>query len=251
MGKLAFLRLGDWLPKNITLLLGLFIVSIATENMYPAKVLATVVFSIFSFSFTFSFNYYVERDMDELVGRNRVKGVSPALAYSIFGIQIVGMMSVPLLMGNVKALILGLVYLCWAIMYSVKPVYLKKRGVWSVATQAVTLRLIPFMFFIVLGDFQSSLLIYYLSIWLILFTANRATYHQLKDYDNDLKLNWPTFAIVLGKDRAILFTQIVVGAIYALGFIAVFMFPANIKYLILLFVVLSNPHYRKPPANEN
>jgi len=248
MGKFAFMRLGDWLPKHITLFLGMFIVSIAAENLYPAEVLATVIFSIFSFSFTFSFNYYVEREMDELVGKNRVKGVSPALAYSIFGIQIAGMLSVPLAMVNVRALILSLVYLCCAIIYSVRPVHLKKRGIWSVAIQAVTLRLIPFVFFIVLIDFQDYLLIYYLSIWLILLTVNRATYHQLKDYDNDLKLNWPTFAIVLGKDRAILLTQIVVGAIYALGFIAIFLFPANIKYLILLFVALSNPHYRKPPS---
>lgn len=244
--RFSFLRLGDWFNKHASLLVSILIVDLASSKNYGTELLATMVFSIASFCYAFGLNYYLEREIDEQVGKNRVKGIGKKTAIILFALLAALMFIVPILMRNGVALLIALYYFTMATLYSVQPIYLKARGVLSVLSQAAFLLVPQFLFFVSLISSTHIWLIIYLSVWLTLITAKGATIHQIIDYENDLRTGLRTLAVLYGKERTIQFVQILVSAILLSSLVGLLLFEFPINAIAFLVVAFSNPKYKKP-----
>jgi 4-hydroxybenzoate polyprenyltransferase len=198
-----------------------------------------------SFSYTFGLNYYVEREIDEQVGKNRVQGVGKRLAFVSLLLMSMGMFIIPMLTQNYYAFFLVTVYFFLATSYSLKPFYLKARGVMSILSPAICEKTIPFLFFVGITGFGNLLLTIYLSTWLSLYTMKRGLFHQIKDYRNDVKTKLRTFAVVYGKEKTIRFCKNLIQVIFVFGFIALFLFGFPLNLIIFLIIVFSNSRYQE------
>ena len=244
--RLSFLRLGDWFAKYELLLVSILILSIQAHQDYTAAILATVGFSITGFSFAFGLNYFVEREADEQVGKNRVRGLKETSVRMLLLSLCLVMFAIPLLTANLAAFLIAAAYFVAAIAYSVKPSYLKSRGISGILICALSLQVLPFLFFVSLTGFDDVRLIIYLSWWLFLHTAKRGLFHQIRDYENDRTVNMNTFAVALGRSTTVRVCKGLVWVTFAWGCASLLLFKAQLNILLFLLVLLSNENYRAP-----
>jgi 4-hydroxybenzoate polyprenyltransferase len=84
-----------------------------------------------------------------------------------------------------------------------------------------------------------------LSVWLFLLTAKGATIHQILDYANDRDTNLQTFAVRYGMQAAVVLTDAVVFALFALALAGLACFDYPLNAIVFLLVAFSNPRYRR------
>ncbi len=245
LARFAFLRPGDWLTKHARLVVCMLVVAIVRPGDYGAAAVAAIAFSVIGFSYAFGLNYYLERDLDERVGKNRVKDLDAVSAAILFIGCTVALIAIPVAMGSRGATILALYYWVMATAYSSRPIFLKARGAWSVVSQAVFLDVVHFWFFVWLAGYRDARGIACLSLWLMLAVAKGATIHQVVDLDNDAKLGLRTLAVALGRDRTIALVNAMTWTLYACSVAPLVAFRWPVAFLPALAIVFSNAWYRR------
>lgn len=243
--KLSFLRLGDWFIKHASLVVAILMLMLSAGRLYAAELLATIIFSVAAFGYTFGLNYYLERDLDARVGKNRVAGVTPAFATAVLVLLAGVMMAVPLVMHSRGAAAIAAAYLVAATIYSARPIYLKARGAAGVLWQAVFLTAPQLIFFVVLSGIREPVITPYLAMWLFLLTAKGAVIHQIIDLDNDDAVGLATFAVRYGRTTTVTVTQILVGLLFLHAIVAFACFPWPMSAVVFMIVAFANPAYRR------
>ncbi len=244
LAKLSFLRVEDWFFKHAAVLVSIFILTLDSGKIFPKQILATIVFSICSYCYAFGLNYYVERESDKKVGKNRVDMLRPWEAWLLLGLLVAGIFASALVWKNWLALAIAGFSFLMATAYSIPPLYFKERGWFSTVSQAIFLVAPHLWFYLVITENSRPVLAIYLSLWLALITLKGATIHQLVDHANDAQIGWRTFAVVYGLEKTIRFTWVIVYILYGLALAGLFLFPFPINWIVALVVGLSNPAYK-------
>jgi 4-hydroxybenzoate polyprenyltransferase len=247
--KFTFLRFEDWFFKHSAVLVSIFILSLDSNKLFPKEILGTMLFSICTYCYAFGLNYYVERESDKKVGKNRVDMLRPWEAWLLLGLLTTGIFTSALVWRNWLVLAIAVFTFFMATAYSLPPFYFKQRGWFSTVSQAIFLVVPHLWFFLAITEVSNPLLAVYLSLWLVLITLKGATIHQLVDYVNDAQIGWRTFAVVYGLEETIRFTRVIVYILYGLALIGLFLFRFPINWIVVLVVGLSNPTY-KPRKNS-
>ena len=245
LGKFAFLRPGDWLTKHARVLVCMLVVILVQPGDYAWTAVASIAFSVVGFLYAFGLNYYLERDLDELVGKNRVRDLGTRTAAFLFVGLSAALFAIPAAMGNLAATLVALYYWIMATMYSWRPIFLKARGLLSVASQAVWLEVTHFLFFVCLTGYRNPWGVACLSAWLVLAVAKGATIHQIIGLDNDAKLGLRTLAVAYGRDRAIKIVGGMTWSLYVYSLVPFAVFPFPVALLLALAIVFSNAKYRR------
>jgi 4-hydroxybenzoate polyprenyltransferase len=242
--KFSFLRIEDWFFKHAAVLVSIFILSLDSNKLFPKEILGTMLFSICTYCYAFGFNYYIEREYDKKVGKNRVDMLQSWEAWLILGLLTTGIFASALVWKNWMVLAIAVFTFFMATEYSLPPFYFKQRGWFSTVSQAIFLVVPHLWFYLVITEVSSPLLAVYLSLWLVLITMKGATIHQLVDYANDIQIGWKTFPVVYGIEKTIRSTRIIVYFLYVMALAGLFIFPFPINWIVALVVGLSNPTYK-------
>lgn len=248
LNKLAFLRLDDWFFKHASVLVSILFISLESGQMNSAALLATMIFSISSYSYAFGLNYYIERDADAIVGKNRVAMLQPWEARAILSGLAMVLFAVPFVMHSLPGLAIALSYFFMATAYSLPPFYFKASGWFSTVSQGIFLVSPHLWMYLALVGIPNPVLAAYLSLWTGLITLKGATIHQILDYENDRQLGWRTLAVTYGPAAAIRFTNWIVLALYILALAALILFIFPINVILLLTIGTSNGKYRPKKA---
>jgi 4-hydroxybenzoate polyprenyltransferase len=248
LSKFSFLRVEDWFFKHAAVLVSIFILSLDSRNLFPKEVLGTMLFSICTYCYAFGLNYYVERDDDKKVGKNRVDTLHPWEAWLLLGLLVIGIFASALIWKDWMTLAIAAYTFFMATAYSLPPLYFKQRGWFSTVSQAIFLVVPHLWFYLTITEISNLFLAVYLSFWLALITLKGATIHQLVDHANDVQIGWKTFSVVYGIDKTIRFTRVIVYILYGMAIAGLFLFPFPINWIVALVIGLSNPTY-KPRKN--
>ncbi len=242
--KFTFLRIEDWFFKHASVLVSIFILSLDSSKFFPKEILGTMLFSICTYCYAFGLNYYVERENDKKVGKNRVDMLEPWEAWLLLGLLTIGIFVSALVWMNWLVLAIAFFTFFMATAYSLPPFYFKQRGWFSTISQAIFLVVPHLWFYLAITKTTNSLLAVYLSLWLVLITLKGATIHQLVDHANDAQIGWRTFAVVYGMGKTIRFTRVIVYILYGMALAGLFLFSFPINWITALVVGLSNPTYK-------
>ena len=93
------------------------------------------------------------------------------------------------------------------IVYAIPPFRLKERGIFGVICDALYAQVIPFFLafytFSLLGKELELKILYTIIgiLWLLLVGIRNIIYHQIEDYENDIKSETKTFVTKIGKEK--------------------------------------------------
>lgn len=152
-----------------------------------------------------------------------------------------------LLYPDVLSMIFGtLTYIVFTL-YSVKPIRLKKRGIWGVLCDAAGAHLLPslvmatnLMFYF--GQKTNLVLAVAIGIWAFTYGLRGILWHQFSDRENDLKSGTTTFAVYADAakfkriETAILIIEMVALATMLLQVVNIYVAAGIIFYVILILL---------------
>lgn len=174
---------------------------------------AAILVLVFGFYFMCGFliNDFFDRPMDIKAGK--IRAVQELPRGIVFGIILTLILVILILLWYLNSLFFTALYgfsFFLGTLYSAPPVRFKERGFVGIIINALTEKMLPVLaIFVFFNHFGIDTLIFVITTFL-LQTIEIMT-HQLYDYEADLKTRTRTFAIDIGKERALhMFSSIVV-----------------------------------------
>lgn len=184
---------------------------------------------------------------DAIAGkRNNMANVNPWVKLTVVVLCLLfGAYVIFLLYPDIRSMIFGtLTYIVFTL-YSVKPIRLKKRGIWGVLCDACGAHLFPSLLITVnlafyFGIRINLLLTGAIVIWALMYGLRGILWHQFVDRENDLKSGTNTFAIHVepatfkGTEKIIFAIEVVALAIMLSPVFNFYMFLGILLYILLV-----------------
>lgn len=187
-----------WLSVAVILLLGS--VSDLKEDFFISLYLFFVV--LFKVMFSIQVNDLCDKQSDEAVGKRRWIFHLPlfaGIAISL-GLIVAGFAIIILTNGSIQVILAYSTSILFGLFYSLPPVRFKERGIWGLMAYALAATLIYVLVpWVWLGS--SLVLLVFLVATVYLDKWVQLNFHQIVDYQADLKNQVQTYAVKVGLEQ--------------------------------------------------
>lgn len=194
--------------------------------------------------FAFMINDIADREIDEIAGKRRLFGrLSRSTAFFLILVTILGNIiigyAVSLSIVYLFVLSIGL-FICVA--YSVKPFRLKERGIYAIIAAPILGKIIPILLVCIL--FEKT------NWWILILILAESTknaldilFHQIVDFESDMKAGVSTFVTTQGKETSVRILKMFSawGTIMAIAMGSVFSYFVPRYRFIAVLVLMGYP----------
>ena len=183
-----------------------FVIALVQRDFSSAfllKMVAFILFSLFCTTYGYLINDFSDRRLDAVHGKpNTFYGDSPSKAVGVLISVFIGsaLFAWPF-MGNRWFLGLWAFWFFIATFYSLPPLRFKERGKLGLVLVVFAQRVIPALLLFAAFQFTHPVLFWVLLNYVLIKGLNSDINHQLEDYENDLRTQTRTSAVVLGPQR--------------------------------------------------
>ncbi|RJR31678.1 hypothetical protein C4569_01845 [Candidatus Parcubacteria bacterium] len=240
------IRFNEWLDKLWLLIISLVVLLMATGKNFYFEAVAQAAYLFFLLAFGFLLNSVFEKDIDLAVGKNRHLDLFTPGQIKLFILSFLLIVSLlPLFFNNGLAQLYNLMMIILAVFYSMPPLYFKNKPVLGILVPSF-LQGPSTLLFLSVSDINT---VYLGLIGAIVLAVNiyMQLIHQVRDFENDKKMNLKTFAVFFGSETTYfmirLFIIIVVFLLLAIFFLFddfFFSLFAVLIYLIFLIPSLAS-----------
>lgn len=252
-------RLDNWRSDKISFLFLILLYFQLTSGIlgwgftfYKNFMLATV-YGFSYYCFLFLINDIFDLKQDKLAGKSKsvtssLKAGSMLLLNLLF--VLIGTVCLFMLWNKLSLFLIGVILLGFLIayFYSAPPFRFKEKGIWGIVVGSLTLRPLPLMILfsgVDLREYFFDLII--LLVWIELYSINRIFWHQIEDYENDIRAKVKTFILSIGRTRAMNTKNMLLFPLEVMSFFTVLVliiFRINsIFYLFLSYTIFLGAFY--------
>ena len=244
---IKLVRVFEWVDKLQLNFIAAFILIafLPHPEHYLDKILILGFYMIFLGSYGYVVNSYGDREQDAKVGKHpEALFFSERQIKSFLVFFAVPSLVIPLYFPDFKIRILGIATFLLVTFYSIKPARLKERGIFGIFTAALTQRALPFLLFVFLIPLSgiSTMVVYFLLVWLSLIGIAVIMTHQFFDLENDAKAGVNTWASKLGKGKVKGWIKIILSLTIVCILIPLFILPLY-EGLVISLVTLAFSGY--------
>jgi 4-hydroxybenzoate polyprenyltransferase len=228
-----------WFPLLLIILAG------STSSLKASAVSSLYLFFVVlcKVMFSIQINDICDKKEDDAAGKTRWIGYLPkywGIIISIF-LAAAGLTTVTLASGSMKVILSYTATLLLGLLYSLRPVRFKERGIWGLFSYALAATiiyvLVPWTWF----D-SSWILLIFLFVTVMSDKWVQLNFHQIVDYHADLKNETQTFAVRAGlkRTRSILQSASLFASFSMLSVLIYAMFfVIQEKMLLIIILVMS------------
>ncbi|NOX36438.1 MAG: UbiA family prenyltransferase [Calditrichaeota bacterium] len=173
------------------------------SSTFLLKMVAFILFSLFSTTYGYLINDFSDRRLDALHGKpNTFHGDSTLKALGVLAGVVIGsaIFAWPFV-NNPWFVGLWAAWFFMATFYSLPPLRFKERGKLGLVLVVFAQRVIPALILFAAFHFTHPVLFWVLLNYVLIKGFNSDINHQLEDYENDLRTQTRTSAVELGKER--------------------------------------------------
>ena len=242
------LRVNEWYSKIqivavIIILSSMFNNRIESLANIALPMAITWLYMFCYLAFSYVFNTITDATEDQIAGKDRTYGLQYSTLYTI-SITIGFFQFLPLAFSN-EMFIFVVLFLFSNLILSIAYSWakLKTRGCSGLIAPALCQRAGPFILFILLSGGKFAKLDIFLLIWLILLGVHSIIFHQVIDFDNDIRSGISTFVVEIGIIKANILLYLLSGLIIVTSFIPFVILsaqPAIIVFLLLIAFGMKN-----------
>lgn len=246
---ITFFRPSEWIDKiqmNIgaafILILDLF--HNGYQNVSDIFILISIfiIYQFFLACYGYAINAYSDRKIDSMVGK--YKGVSyfTRNQLSIFMIFLsIGCLGIPLLLGDLRIIILGILAFILATGYSLEPLRFKNKGFVGIIGATLPQRPLMILFFALLVNTESELVVILMG-WTFFIGIIMEIGHQMLDFNNDKMSQANTWIVHTESQRVKKYTFLSLILLLIFLVIPIFTYPLEIGITFTLIILAFSGH---------
>ncbi len=189
--------------ENMFVIFAIIVLQQKYGNMELCKILLFLLISIFATSYGYLINDLADRKLDRLHGKpntfekdTAIKSASIVISFLIGTL----LLSFPFL-SNIFFLVLILLWILLATIYSLPPLRLKEKGMSGLVAAAIAQRLLPIWLAFAAFHYTAPAVITIFSIYVLLRGLTSDLNHQLEDFANDVRTSTNTAVVTTSKSK--------------------------------------------------